>query len=63
LLFKAFLIHEECRLLGCVAVWSCWKYVSEEGVAFVYMVDRINNLGRAFAVTSGLKTLRRTQNI
>jgi hypothetical protein len=46
--------YEECRLLGCVAVWL--TVVSEERIASIIRVKRIGELGTMLAATSNRNT-------
>jgi hypothetical protein len=51
--------YEQCRLLGCYAVWLLVRTdVSEELSASIIRVTRIGELG-TLAVTSNRRTLRR----
>jgi hypothetical protein len=51
--------YEECRLLGCYAVWVLGRTdVSEELIAFIIRVTRIGELGTTLAVTTNRRTLR-----
>jgi hypothetical protein len=52
--------YEECRLLGCYAMWFLLRTdVSEEPSASFIMVTRIGELGTTLAATSNRRTLRR----
>jgi hypothetical protein len=50
--------YEECRLVGCHAVWLLLRFdVSEERAAFIIKERRIGELG-TLEVTSNRRTLR-----
>jgi hypothetical protein len=50
---------EDCRLLGCYAVWLVRTDVSEERSPSIIRVVRIGELGTTLTVTSNRLTLRR----
>jgi hypothetical protein len=57
--------YEECRLLGCYAVWLLYEPalvrtgISEELSASIIRMTRIGELGKTLAVTRNRRTLRR----
>jgi hypothetical protein len=59
--FQNNLYIEECRLLGCDAVWFMWEPTFWRNVASIFRVKRIRELWKTLAVTMNWSQLSSVQ--